>query len=242
MPERRKEKRPGSPDRRTLPRPPLWLNLLVLALGLAGVLAAQMHRGYLSRRFADVMTRQQRTPADARKVKEELAEVELTREALQQELDGRMKFLKSLQSEDFYLSVDTEARKLRFYYGDTVLREADLAIGPTATIEAPDGRSWTFIPLKGAFPVEAKVVGHDWRIPEWVYVMNNQPIPKRRSVIDGGLGEYVIFLPNGYVIHSPPSAKSPLKGPKPGSFMVAADDLRAIWPRIHLKKTQVYIF
>ena len=47
-----------------------------------------------------------------------------------------------------------------------------------------------------------------------------------------GLGRYVIFLPNSYVIHSPPPPDSPLQGPKPGSFMVPEADLAAIWPRI----------
>jgi hypothetical protein len=89
--------------------------------------------------------------------------------------------------------------------------------------------------------VEAKIVGHAWRVPEWLYVVNKQPVPAERPVIENGLGKYVIFLPNGYAIHTQPSADSPLQGPKPGSYMVSEDVLRAIWPRIH-KGTQVYIF
>ena len=48
-------------------------------------------------------------------------------------------------------------------------------------------------------------------------------------------------LPDNYVIHSPPPAKSPLHGPKPGSFMVPEADMAAIWPRISTA-TRVYIF
>jgi hypothetical protein len=51
----------------------------------------------------------------------------------------------------------------------------------------------------------------------------------------------VIFLPDGYVIHSPPPPESPLQGPKPGSFMVSEADLAALWPRI-TNQTRVYIF
>jgi hypothetical protein len=242
MPERRKEKRPGSPERRTFPRPPLWLTLLLLALGLAGAGLAQLHRGRVNTRYGHVLAEAQRTPSDTKKMKEELAEMGLTRDALESELDGRMKFLRSLKSENFYLSVDTQARKLRFYYGDSVLREADITVGANTTIAAPDGRKWTFVPVKGAFPVQGKVVDLAWRIPEWVYPMNNKPIPASRPWIEGGLGRYVIVLPNNYVIHSPPVDKSPLHGPKPGSFMVSEEDLRAIWPRIHSNQTQVYIF
>jgi hypothetical protein len=241
MPERRQLDRPGQGDRRSFARPPLWLNLLLLLLGIAGVFFAQRHRDRVSREFSDVITREQRTPADVTKIKEELAALDLNRGALQQELDARMKFVNSLKSENFYLSIDTNARKLRFYYGDTVLREDSVAIGESRTVSADDKR-WTFIPLKGAFPIEAKLVDHAWRVPEWLYAMKQEPIPAERPVVTDGLGKYVLFLPNGYAIHTPPSPDSPLQGPKPGSYMVSEDFMRAIWPRINTGQTQVYIF
>lgn len=241
MPERRTQGRPDAPDRRSFPRPPLWLNLILLLLGVAGVFYARYHREKVATQFADVIAAQARTPGDVRKLKEELAGADLERSALQRELDSRMKFVNSLKSENFYLSVDTRDRKIRFYYGDTVLREADLAIGDNTSVKSGD-KTWTFIPLKGAFPVEAKLVGHAWRIPEWVYAMNGQPVPAERPAVRNALGEYVLFLPDGYAIHTPPSEDSPLKGPKPGSYMVPEDFMRAIWPRIHIEKTQVYIY
>lgn len=241
MSDRRNQERPDEPDRRTFPRPPLWLNLLLLILGIAGVVYARYHRERVSSEFSDVLTREMRTPADVTKIKEDLAEMDLNRESLKHELDGRMQFLGSLKSENFYLSIDTKARKLRFYYGDTVLREADVTVGDNKTLAA-NGKTWTFIPLKGAFPIEAKLVDYGWTIPEWVYAMNGQPIPAERPVVTGGLGKYVLFLPNGYAIHTQPAADSPLHGAKPGSYMVSEDVLRAIWPRINVGKTQVYIF
>jgi hypothetical protein len=78
-------------------------------------------------------------------------------------------------------------------------------------------------------------------IPEWVYALRNEQAPAHRPTMHNWLGHYVIFLPNNYVIHSPPPSASPLPGPKPGSFMVPEDDLAAIWPRIS-NQTRVYIF
>jgi hypothetical protein len=241
MSDRRQIERPETRERRTFPRPPLWLNLLLLLLGVAGVVFARYHRERVATEFADVLTREQRTPADVIQVKKELAEVDLNRDALQKELDGRLQYVIGLKSENFYLSVDTNARKLRFHYGDAVLREADLVAGDSKEVAA-DGRKWTFVPLKGAFHVEAKLVDYAWRVPEWLYVMNGQAIPAERPVIPGGLGKYVLFLPNGYAIHTQPAAESPLQGAKPGSFMVPEDFMRAVWPRIDVGKTQVYIF
>ena len=239
--QRRSKDRPGAPERRSFPRPPLWLNLLLLLLGVAGVLFARHHRERVSTRFAHVIAEEARTPVDVKQIKNELAEMDLTREQLQRELDGRMKMMAGLKSEDFYLAVDTRDRKFRFYYGDTILREGDVTLGESKTVKSGD-KSWTFVPVKGAFAVEGKVVGYDWPVPEWVFAMNGQPVPDNRPVIPNGLGRYVIFLPNGYVIHTPPSAESPLRGAKPGSYMVSESDLAAIWSRIHKGKTHVYIY
>ena len=229
---RRSERRPGAPERRSFPRPPLWLNLLLILAGLAGLVFWQYHRDRVSTRFASVLAEEARTPSDVRQMKEELAAIDLNRATLQRELEGRMKLLAGLKTEDFYLSIDTQKRKMRFNYGDTILREDDVAIGETRTINAGQ-RTWTFIPLKGAFPVEAKIVGYNWRVPEW--------LDQARPVVPNGLGKYVLFLPNGYVVHSPPSEASPLRGAKPGSYMVTEETLAAIWPRIH-RGTQVYIY
>lgn len=227
-------------ERRSFPRPPLWLNLLLLCLGVGGLFLVRVHRQRVASDYADVIAEEARTPADLRTMKRQLAEMDLTRDALQRELEGRMKFATSLKSENFYLSIDSSARKLRFFYGDTILREADVAIGESRTVTT-SGRTWTFVPLKGAFPVEGKLVHHDWRVPEWLYVMNSQPIPASRPSVPDGLGAYIIQLPNGYAIHSPPSSDSPLERAKPGSFMVEEDVLKAIWPQIR-RGTQVYIF
>lgn len=241
MSERRTVGRPESADRRTFPRPPLWLNLALLLFGAALLVFGKYHREQTSARFAHVIEREARTPEDLKAVKRDLVELDLSRDALQKELEGRTKMIAGLKSEDFHLAIDTRERKMRFYYGDKMLRESDVEIGEARTI-ANGGRSWTFVPLKGAFPVEAKLVDHSWRIPEWVYVMQKRPLPAERPTVPNGLGKYVIFLPNGYAIHSPPAVDSPLQGPKPGSYMVAEDVLRAIWERIEKGKTQVYIF
>jgi hypothetical protein len=218
------------------------LNLLLICLGVAGLLFGRYHRDRVATRFEKVLTEEKRTPKDIKAMKEELAEVDMTREQLASELDGRAKFLQSLKSENFYLSIDTQQKKLRFYYGPHLLREGDITVGEAKTVKAGADKSWTFVPLKGALPVEGKVVDHPWRVPEWVYAMTNKPVPASRPVIEGGLGRYVLFLPNNYVVHTPPVEGSPLTGAKPGSFMVSEDDLRAIWPRIQPGKTFVYVF
>lgn len=219
----------------------MWLNLTLLLLAVTLGLVAQVHRQRIDSRFAEAIQEKQTSPLEVNRMKDELAEMDLTREQLAEALQGRLQYVESLRSEDFYIAIDTTARALLFRYGDKVLREAPVEIGEPATLRSPSGASWTFVPLKGAFRVENKLDGLAWQIPEWLYVRNGEQIPGHRPRIRNALGRYVIELPNDYVIHSPPTEGSPLDGPKPGSFMVPEEDLRAIWPRVQ-KGTRVFIF
>ncbi len=241
MPERRNEDRPEGSDRRDFPRPPLWLNLLLLILAIALGVGARMHRERLDTRYETLFAATTNSPVELAKMRNELAGMNLTSEALKKEIDGRLSYLESNKSKDFYISINTNEKRFRLHYGADIVRDAPVEIGPAASFKEPAGKEWKFVPVKGAFTVEAKEEGFSWQIPAWVHLMNRTPIPAERAVIKNGLGTYVIFLPNDYVIHTPPSPDSPLKGVRPGSFMVPEADLRAVWPRIS-NTTRVYIF
>jgi hypothetical protein len=228
------------PERRSFPRPPLWLNLLLLIIAAATFAYARHNRDMVLGKSAILFQRSENNPADLNRMRDELAQADLTKADLAKELDGRMQYLQSLEGEQFYISIDTTKKKMQFRIGKDVVRETDVQIGEPQTFKTGD-KTWTFYPLKGAFNVVDKDDSYATPVPEWVYAANNQPIPRDRPTVHNWLGHYVIFLPNNYVIHSTPPPESPLKGPKPGSFMVPEDDLAAIWPRI-TNQTRVYIF
>ncbi|MEA2162328.1 MAG: hypothetical protein QOK37_455 [Thermoanaerobaculia bacterium] len=233
--------RPHGRERRSFPRPPLWLNLLLLVIAAATFVYAKHQRDVLDDKTAILFQRNENSPAELNRMRDELSQMDLTQAQLKHEIDGRMQYLQSLQSEEFYISIDTQKKKLQFRLGPAVVRESDVQIGGAKTIKSPTGKTWTFLPLKGGFSVTGKEDGSPWAVPEWVYAMRGERAPAERPAVPNGLGRYVIFLPNGYVIHSPPPPDSPLQGPKPGSFMVPEADLAAIWPRI-TNQTRVYIF
>ncbi|HEY4640937.1 MAG TPA: hypothetical protein VII75_06295 [Thermoanaerobaculia bacterium] len=229
------------PERRKWPRPPLWLNLLLLAIAAAIFIAARHEREVIRQKTALLFQPAPKSSDELNRVREQLADMNLTRGQLARELDAKADYLHALQSEEFYLAIDTAKRKLSLRIGKDVVREADVEIGPAKTITG-NGRTWTFVPLKGGFNVVSKTSDYDWTVPEWWYVMNHETAPARRPMIPEGLGHYVIVLPDNYLIHSPPPDASPLHGqPKPGSFMMPEGDLAAIWQRV-TKGTRVYIF
>jgi hypothetical protein len=226
-------------ERRRSPRPPLWLNLLLIAVAAVTFVYARHQRDVIDDKAALLFQRNESSPGEINRMREELAKADLTREQLARELDGRMTYLQSLRGSQFYLSIDTARRKMQFRLGPEVVRECDVQIGEGRTVNGAGGRTWTFVPLKGGFTVIGKESDYAWTVPDWLYAMQGKA--PQHQVITNGLGKYVVVLRNNYVIHTPPPPDSPLQGPKPGSFMVPEEEMAAIWPRI-TTETRVYIF
>jgi len=231
-----RKRRPGQ----KLPRPATgFLFGLFLLLAVVGI-AAAVHRRILERDFAARVTLSRAAPDEIKRIRRELADSELSEKELANALDARLKYLAAAKRNEFYIAIDAKKKAFSFHFADKTLRVAPVEVGPPKTIAAGK-RKWTFAPLTGAFSVENKFQGAGWTVPEWVYRMNGAAPPKLRPTVANGLGRYVIALGNQYVIHSPPPSDSPLKGAKPGSFMVPEADLAAIWKRIG-PETRVYVF
>jgi hypothetical protein len=238
MTERRSAGRPDSLDRRDFPRPPLWLNLLLLVIGVALAAVATTQRHELNRQMRVHSVEAAQAPPQVNQIKSQLLQLNLTEQELKTALDQRLKILSQLNSDQFYLAIDTSRGVCDFHYGADIIRSMHVETGAPRTIEAA-GRSYSFPALKGAFAVVGKEEDAEWRVPPWVFAVNGEP-PQDRMVRNG-LGRLVIELPNDYVIHAPPPPDSPLKGAKPGSFMIDEENLRAIWPRVS-PGTMVYIY
>src|ERR1700730_13382899 len=213
-------------ERRKFPRPPLWLNLLLLIIAAATFAYAKHQRNTVLTKTA-ALFRNENSPAELSRMRDDLAQMDLTKEQLAKERHGRVQLLQSLQGEEFYISIDTQKKKMQLRLGKSVVREADVQIGEAKTVTSRDGKTCTFLPLKGGFNVVGKDDNYESPVAAWVYALRNQPVPAERPVMHNWLGHYVIFLPNNYIIQSPPPPESPLQTPKPGSFMVPEADLAA---------------
>jgi hypothetical protein len=225
---------------RKLPRPSSRTLIVIFVLVLVGAVAAAVHRRVLESEFETRVARSQAAPYEIKRIRNDLAALELDEKALANALDTRLKYLAAAKRNEFYISIDSKKRDFSFHFADKTLRDAPVEIGPPRTIVS-GRKQWTFAPLTGSFNVEGKYQDGTWRAPEWVYRMHGTSPPKAGASVKNGLGKYVILLGNDYVIHSPPAVESPLKGAKPGSFMVPEADLAAIWKRVGLE-TRVYIF
>ena len=225
---------------RKLPRPSSRTLLVLFVLILVGAIGATVHRRVLESDFQSRVSRSRATPYEIKRIRKELADLELDEKVLANALDTRLKYLAAAKRNEFYIAIDTKKRDFSFHFADKTLRDARVEIGAPQTVVA-GRKTWTFAPLTGSFDVEGKYQDGSWRVPRWVYLAKGEKPPRTLPTIRNGLGKYVILLGNDYVIHSPPSPESPLEGAKPGSFMVPEADLAAIWKRIGTE-TRVYIF
>lgn len=225
---------------RKLPRPSSRTLLVLFVLVLVGAIGAAAHRRMLEADFETRVSRSRAAPYEIKRIRRELADLELDEKTLANALDTRLKYLEAAKRNEFYIAIDTRKRDFSFHFADKTLRDAPVEIGAPQTVVAGK-KNWTFAPLTGSFNVEGKFNDGSWRVPEWAYLAKGAKPPRTLPTVKNGLGKYVILLGNDYVIHSPPSPESPLQGAKPGSFMVPEADLAAIWKRVGTE-TRVYIF
>lgn len=222
-------------------RPPLALNLGLLAFALIAGTGAVAHRRSLDSRLANLFGKEDVAPFQIKRIREDLAEQEMDERTLSRELDARLKYARAQEARDFYIVLDTKNRKFAFKYGDKVLRDGALEVGAPETIPGGREKSRISLPLTGAFNVQQKLEEPAWKAPGWIYTADRLKPPDPLPAVPGGLGKYVLVFSDDYVIHTPPPPQGPLKGVRPGSFMVSEGDLAAIWRRIG-PGTRIYIF
>ncbi|HKD11130.1 MAG TPA: L,D-transpeptidase [Thermoanaerobaculia bacterium] len=234
-------KLPVGEPRRKLPRPSVAFSLALLAGGLIVAGAGALHRGAIDRRLAGLLAAGDSAPFEVQRIRKDLADLEVDEQELSNALDARLKYAESANARDFYIVIDTKARRMDFKYADRVVRSAPVEIGAPATVTTKSGKRWVFVPVTGAFSVREKLENASWTAPDWAYALKGRPVPNPLPEIPDGLGRYVLVFAGGYAIHSPPAPASPLAGPKPGSFQIPEADFAAIWKRVG-PDTRIYVF
>jgi hypothetical protein len=111
----------------------------VILLGVALAAAATLHRRSLDARFAAQVLRARSVPFEIQRIRHDLAAIDLDEKTLEKELDARLAAAQVAQSEEFYLVLDTRAKKMSFRIGDRIVREAPLAVGTPRPIVSASG-------------------------------------------------------------------------------------------------------
>jgi len=112
--------------------------------------------------------------------------------------------LDTLYPHEIHIVIDTAQNKLLLKKGDEVLREAVCSTGSGRELTDPyKNRKWMFDTPRGEFHVRGKVRNPTWRKPDWAFIEEGLPVPKREEdrYESGVLGDYGLAFGDGFFIH-----------------------------------------
>ena len=155
-------------------------------------------------------------------------------------LEGR--FL-ALTPKEPYLIVSTSDNKIQLRKGREVIRRGICSTGSYVLLKSQDNREWLFKTPRGMFHVQQKLVNPIWRMPDWAFIEEGKPVPKDpgERIEYGTLGEYALYLEDGYMIHGTLYERLLGRSVTHGCIRLGPEDLQAVWDAVPVGSS-VYIF
>jgi len=103
-----------------------------------------------------------------------------------------------------YIVVDTHRNHLRVYRKGELVRDAICSTGSGVRLRDPrNGKEWIFDTPQGELKVLRKVKDPIWVKPDWAFIEEGFVPPKgmKPRVDDFSLGDYALYMRDGYIIH-----------------------------------------
>jgi len=163
---------------------------------------------------------------------------------LRSERDKLAAALRKKTPSGHYIVVDQTNNRLYLKRGEETVLSAVCSAGSGMILhEGEGGRSWIFDTPRGAFKVRNKIENPVWRKPDWAFVEENKPIPADPSerLEYGSLGEYGLYLGDGYLIHGTLYERLLGRSVTHGCIRLGRDDLRQVYRETRIG-TPVFIF
>jgi L,D-transpeptidase YbiS len=105
---------------------------------------------------------------------------------------------------EIHVVVDTHNNRLRVYRGQELLRDAICSTGSGIRLLDPrNGKEWVFDTPQGELKILRKQKNPIWIKPDWAFIEEGYLPPKygRDRVDDFSLGDYGLYMRDGYIIH-----------------------------------------
>ena len=140
--------------------------------------------------------------------------------------------------------VDSAQNRLRLMRKDEVVLDAIASAGTGAVlVDENTGRTWVFETPRGVRTVLSKKKNPCWRRPDWDYVENGEPLPKNNGdrIDCAALGDYALYLGDGYMIHGTLYERSLGMSVTHGCVRLGKNDLEEVWKAAPVG-TKVYMY
>lgn len=152
--------------------------------------------------------------------------------------------LAALGPKGVYVVVDTHNNKLRVYKNGNLLREAVCSTGSGIKLRDPrDGKEWFFDTPQGEFKILRKQKNPIWIKPDWAFIEEGYLPPKygRDRVDDFSLGDYGLYMRDGYIIHGTIFKTLLGKRVTHGCIRLGDEDLKFVFETVPTD-ARVYLF
>ena len=152
--------------------------------------------------------------------------------------------LAGLGPKGVYVVVDTHNNKLRVYKNGKLLREAVCSTGSGIKLRDPrDGKEWLFDTPQGEFKILRKQKNPIWIKPDWAFIEEGYLPPKygRDRVDDFSLGDYGLYMRDGYIIHGTIFKTLLGKRVTHGCIRLGDEDLKFVFDTVPTD-ARVYLF
>ena len=154
------------------------------------------------------------------------------------------KKIAALRPRGVYVVVDSAQNRLRLMRNDKVIREAVASAGTGAVLKDPNsGKTWVFETPRGVRTIKFRKKNPCWHRPDWDYIENGEPLPKSDAdrIDCAALGDYAMYLGDGYMIHGTLYERSLGLSVTHGCVRLGAKDLEAVW-KAAPDGTKVYLY
>ncbi|HOE14205.1 MAG TPA: L,D-transpeptidase [Candidatus Saccharicenans sp.] len=154
------------------------------------------------------------------------------------------KKIKSYQPKGVYIMIDSAENKYYLKEGDRILKEGLVSTGSGEILVDPSGkRTWVFDTPKGEFFVKSKIQNPYWVKPDWAFIEEGEPIPRRmEDRVEGGvLGDYALGFGNGYFLHGTLYTRLLGRNVTHGCVRFGDEDLEAVFKASKIG-TKIYIY
>lgn len=143
-----------------------------------------------------------------------------------------------------YIVIDRYCNRLFLRTADSVLLEASCSTGSEGgLVDTLTGRQWRFATPTGKFVVQTKLRNPWWRKPDWAYIEEGLPMPKKESerFDDQMMGDFAIGFGDGYFIHGTIYERLLGVAVTHGCVRLGSTDLKKLYENTRIG-TLIYVF
>lgn len=103
-----------------------------------------------------------------------------------------------------YIVINTTENRFSLYRNKKLMREGFCSSGSYTMLQTEGNKKWIFKTPKGKYWIQGKTTNPVWKKPDWAFVEEGIPIPKKDDFSRyeyGVLGDYALAIGDGYLIH-----------------------------------------